>query len=238
MSTTLGQQGNTASASVVGNTLVAFTDTVDAEHKTELLYLLGFVQLESATSLGHDPKADPLGYYGSVADMLERVGFEKFYLDFKPYPASSSTVEPDHVVLDVLGADLPGPDLAVVKAALTGLQGTSSDASGPWSIVAGQAVSATAGCFAVALAGQESGPDGGKRLTVNLGAFMVSGTVPKDFLWTASPSASLAMQVASARFTVTDEIWNQPQVREPIVSAMQSHAAGYIAELPALHVTT
>ncbi|WP_156391891.1 MULTISPECIES: hypothetical protein [unclassified Nocardioides] len=238
MSTTLGQPDNTASASVVGNTLMAFTNSMEAEQKTNLLYLLGYAQLQAVQNFGHDPKVDPSGYYGSVGDMLEQVGIEKPYLDFKPHPTSASTLQPDQVVLEVLSDTVPSDELAVVKASLAALRTTSTDSAGPWSIVTGHAVSATTGGFSVALADQRMGPDGTKSLTVNLGAFLVSGSIPpKDFLWTASPSASFAMQVASASFTVPDDFWYQPGVRETIVQAMQSHSAGYIAELPALHVT-
>ena len=223
------------SASVAGNSLVAFTDKLDGTHKTELLYAVGFAQLQ-AVQAGHDPKTDPIGYYKFVTDMLTNIGFVAQTVSFASYETSTKTVELDTVVLKILADILTGPELALVDAAVAALKATADDDGGPWTIYSNHSVSNKAGGFGLGIANQTEGKDGKTaNVSLKLGAFTFDGsTTETTFLWMSYSSTDIKIQDGNTTVVLNDDLWNHPGVGDAIATAMGDHSAGYIAHLPPL----
>lgn len=226
---------NVPSASVVGNSLVSFTENLDSTHKTDLLYAMGFAQLQ-AVQAGFDPKAAPMGYYNYVTNLLQQVGFVAQDIQFAKYQTTTQTVKLDKVVLEILGGILAAPELALVDAAVEALKATQDDDGGPWTIYSSHSVSNKAGGFSIGVANQSNGPDGKTpNVSLDLGAFTFSGsTNSTDFLWMSYSSTSLSIENGKTGVVLNDDLWNAPGVGDAIADAMKSHSAGYIAHLPKL----
>lgn len=227
---------STPSASVVGNSLVSFTADLDSTHKTELLYAMGYAQLQ-AVQAGHDPKTDPMGYYNFVTDLLTNIGFVAQDVTFADYKTQTKTVQLDQVVLEILAGILTAPELALVDAAVVALKATADDTGGPWTIYSSHSVSNKAGGFSVGLANQTTAPDGTANVSLSLGAFSFSGeTTETNFLWMSYSTTSLSISDGSTAVTLNDALWNTKGIGDEIASQMGAHSAGYIAHLPKLTV--
>jgi hypothetical protein len=226
---------NTPSASVAGNSLVAFTANLDGTHKTELLYVMGWAQLQAQQNYGKDPQTDPVGYYQAVTSILTNVGFVAEDISFANYQTKTATVELDKVVLDILGGLLTGPELSLVDAALAALDAAASDNGAPWTIYSSSSSNNNAGSFAVGLADESTAPDGTTNVSMSLSAFSFSGTENNErFLWISHSSTSLTIKDGATTVVLNDDLWNTPGIGSAITAQMKANSAGYIANLPPL----
>ena len=226
---------NTASASVVGNSLVAFTENLDSAHKTELLYVMGWAQLHAQQTYGKDPQTDPVGYYNAVTGILTQIGFVAEDISFDDYSAKAATVELDLVVSETLGELVTAPNLDLVDAAMVALDPAASDDGAPWTVFSSNSSSNNAGAFSVGLADETKSPDGTTSVSLSLSAFSFSGTDNNErFLWVSYSSTSLAIKDGPTTVVLNDDLWNAPGVGSAITAQMKPHSAGYIADLPPL----
>ncbi|MGV1007725.1 MAG: hypothetical protein ACOYBY_03845 [Dermatophilaceae bacterium] len=230
---------NQASASVAGNSLVAFTANLDGKHKTELLYVLGWAQQQALQNYHKSPQTDPVGYYQAVTDILAQVGFVAQDVEWGSYQTRSATVELDAVVLEILGELLTAPELAIVDAALKALEAAASDKGAPWTIYSSNSSTNKAGSFAVGLADETTAPDGTTNVSLKLCAFSFSGTEDNQrFLWISYSATSVSIQDGSTTVVLNDDLYNDPKVGGMIAAQMKALAASYIANLPPLKPQT
>jgi hypothetical protein len=224
---TAPQTNDTASGTVVGNSLVSFTAYVSAQHKDDLNNALGLAQL-MAVQQGHNAVNNPVDYYQYVATFLSNIGFTGQAINFGSYTASTATVEIDQVVLEILGKILAPADLGIVEAALEALKGSASDNGAPWAIYSSNSTSNSARSFSVGLANETNG-----SVAFQVGAFSFTGTeTTTKFLWMTYSASSVDIQNGSTTFSLNDDIY--AGVRATVKAKLASHAAGYIANLPDL----
>ncbi|AEE44166.1 hypothetical protein [Cellulomonas fimi] len=221
------QQDGTESATVVGNSLTSFTAYVSAQHKDDLNNSLALAQL-MAVKEGHDPTADPIGYYTYVQTFLQQIGYTGQNISFGDYTASTATVQIDQVVLEILGAILAPAELGIVEAAVKALQGSADSGGAPWSIYSSSSTSNNAGTFAVGLANETNG-----SVALQVGAFTFSGTeTSTKFLWMSYSATSVHIKNGSTQLSLNDAVY--AGVRASVQQKIASHAASYIANLPDL----
>ena len=229
---------NTPSASIVGNSLVAFTENLDSAHKTELLNVIGFSQLHAQQTYGKDPQTDPVGYYNAITSLLTSIGFGAEDISLADYSTKTATVALDAVVLEILRELLIAPKLAVVEAALVALHSAATDDDAPWTIYRSNSSSNNAGAFSVGLADETKGPNGTPNVSLSLSAFSFSGTENSErFLWRSYSSTSLTIKDGPTTVVLNDDLWNAPGVGSEITAQMRAHSAGYIAHLPPLKLS-
>lgn len=229
------QPDKTPSASVAGNSMVAFTANLDATHKTELLYVMGWAQLHAVQTYNQSPQTNPIGYYNAVTGILTRVGFTAQNVAFTSYTAKTATVELDQVVLEIVGGLLTAPELALVDAAVAALKASASDNGAPWTIYSSSSTTNNAGSFSIGLADETTAPDGTQNVSLSLSAFSFTGTESNQrFLWASYSSTSIAIQTGGTGLVLNDALWNSKGVGAAITAQMQAASAGYIANLPPL----
>ena len=229
------QPDNTPSASVAGNSLVAFTANLDGTHKTELLYVMGWAQLHAVQTYNKSPQTDPVGYYQAVTNILTQVGFVAEDISFGSYNTKTATVELDAVVLEILGELLTQPELALVDAALKALDSAADDNGAPWTIYSSNSSTNNTGSFSVGLADEVTAPDGTKNVSMKVSAFSFTGTENNEkFLWMSYSATSLSIQDGATTVVLNDDLYNTPGVGDAIAKQMKTLSAGYIANLPPL----
>lgn len=221
------QQDDTASATVVGNSLVSFSAYVSAQHKDDLNNSLALAQL-SGVKAGHVPTSDPIGYYTYVTTLLQQIGYTAQAIDFGNYQTKTATVEIDQVVLEILGAIIAPAELGIVEAAVNALKGSADDSGAPWAIYSSSSTSNNAGTFSVGLANETNG-----SVALQLGAFAFTGTADTTkFLWMTYSSTSVSIQDGSTSLSLNDAIYSK--VRKEVQKKLGAHAKNYIANLPDL----
>ena len=215
---------NTASASVVGNSLVAFTENLDSAHKTELLYVMGWAQLHAQQTYGKDPQTDPVGYYNAVTGILTQIGFVAEDISFDDYSAKAATVELDLVVLETLGELVTAPNLAFVDAALVALDSAASDDGAPWTVFSSNSSSNNAGAFSVGLADETKSPDGTTSVSLSLSAFSFSRNRQQRAVPVGGLDLDeLAVKDGPTTVVLNDDSWNAPGVGSAITAQMKPH---------------
>ncbi|SDG47399.1 hypothetical protein SAMN05421505_104276 [Sinosporangium album] len=221
------QQTTGESASVVGNSMVAFTADVSPQHKDDLLNSFGLAQL-SAVAQGADAEADPVDYYRKVVKVLTNIGYTGQAINFAKYATQTATVRIDQVVIDIMAALVTGPELEIVKAALTALK-SSADANGaPWQLYHSQSTSDTNGSFSIGLANETN-----NNVAVKLSAFHFTGNeTATKFLWMSYSSTSVDIQQGQTTLVLNDSVYSG--VRNTVLKKMSSHASSYIDNLPEL----
>ncbi|WP_283138838.1 hypothetical protein [Rhizohabitans arisaemae] len=215
------------SASVVGNSMVAFTADVSPQHKDDLLNSFGLAQL-SAVAQGANPEADPLGYYRKVVTVLTNIGYTGQSINFANYSTQTATVKIDQVVLEIMAALVTAPELELVKAALTSLK-ASADANGaPWQLYNSQSTSDNNGSFSIGLANETN-----NNVAVKLSAFHFAGSqTATKFLWMSYSASSVNIQDGQTTLVLNDSVYKG--VRNSVLQKMSSHASSYIDNLPSL----
>ncbi len=221
------QQDGTASATVVGSSLVSFSALVSAQHKSDLNNALALAQLV-AVKEGHNATTDPVDYYQFVATFLSQIGFTAQGISFGEYSTTAKTVEIDQVVLEILQQVLAPDALGTVTAALKALEGSADSGGAPWTIYSSNSVSNNAGTFTVGLANETNG-----SVALQIGGFSFSGTeTTTKFLWATYSSTSVHIKDGTSTFSLNDDVY--AQVRAQVLAKLGSHAQGYIANLPDL----
>ncbi len=215
------------SASVAGNSLLAFTADVSAQHKDDLLNSFGMAQLV-AVKEGADPATDPVGYYQRVVDILTNIGYTGQSVDFAEYHTKTRTVEIDKVVLEIMKDLLAPPELAIVNAALQALKAASEDNGAPWEIYHSSSTSNQNGGFSIGLANETRG-----NVAVKVSAFHFAGAENSTrFLWTSYSATSVHIEDGQTTLVLNDSVYSD--VRNRVQRKMRKHARSYIANLPAL----
>ena len=221
------QQDGTASGTVVGSSLVSFSALVSAQHKSDLNNALALAQLV-AVKQGHDPNADPVGYYQFLASFLSQIGFTAQGITFGQYTPQAKTVEIDQVVLEILQQVLAPDAIGTVTAALKALEGSADSGGAPWAIYSSNSVSNNAGTFTVGLANETNG-----SVAFQLGGFSFSGTeTTTKFLWMTYSTTSISIKDGTTTFSLNDDVYSQ--VRAAVLAKLGSHAQGFVANLPDL----
>jgi hypothetical protein len=215
------------SATVAGNSLLAFTAEVSPQHKDDLLNSFGLAQL-AAVKQGANAAKDPIGYYQKVVDILTNIGYTGQSISFAEYNTKTRTVEIDKVVLEVMADLLTQPELAIVSAALKALQASSNENGAPWEIYHSSSSSDQNGGFSIGLANETNG-----SVAVKVSAFHFAGTESSTkFLWTSYSATSVHIKDGQTTLVLNDSVYSG--VRGTVQEKMSSHARGYIANLPAL----
>jgi hypothetical protein len=224
------QPDHQASASVAGNALLAFTANVSAQHKDDLLNSIGLAQLSAAVAKPKpfDAAKDPMGYYGYVTTVLQNIGYTAQAIDFSNYAFTTKTVEIDKIVLEVMASLVAGPELAVVKAAVTALK-AAADSGGPtWEIYSSKSSSTNNGAFSIGLANETN-----NSVAVQLSAFHFEATEHNtQFLWASYSSTSIKLKDGRSTLVLNDSVYSG--VRAKVLAKMSGHASGYIDNLPPL----
>lgn len=215
------------SASVAGNSLMAFTADVSAQHKDDLLNSFGLAQL-AASKEGYDAARDPLGYYRKVTTILSNIGYTGQSITFADYQTTTKTVEIDKVVLEIMGSLLTAPELEIVKAAVNALKSSADAGGAPWQIYSSHSTHDNNGSFSVGLANETNG-----NVAVKLSAFHFTGTATSTkFLWMSYSSTSVQIQEGQTELVLNDSVYGR--IRETVANKMGAHAQSYVANLPAL----
>ncbi|GII93412.1 hypothetical protein [Sinosporangium siamense] len=215
------------SASVVGNSMVAFTAQVSPQHKDDLLNSFGLAQL-SAVAQGGNAEADPVDYYRKVVTVLTNIGYTGQSINFAKYTTKTATVKIDQVVLEIMAALVTAPELEIVKSALTALK-ASADANGaPWQLYNSQSTSDNNGSFSIGLANETN-----NNVAVKVSAFhFVGNETATKFLWMSYSSTSVDIQQGQSTLVLNDSVYSG--VRNTVLQKMSSHASSYIDNLPSL----
>ncbi|WP_049560089.1 hypothetical protein [Nonomuraea sp. SBT364] len=220
-------QSTGESASVVGNSMVAFTADVSSQHKDDLLNSFGLAQL-AVTAQGANAEADPLGYYHGVINVLTNIGYTGQSVNFADYTAQTATVEIDKVVLEIMTSLVTAPELEIVKAALDALKSSANADAAPWQLYHSQSTSENNGSFSIGLATETN-----NNVAVKLSAFHFAGSeTATKFLWMSYSSSSVHIQQGQTALVLNDALYGT--VRETVTQKMSSHASSYIANLPSL----
>jgi hypothetical protein len=220
-------QSTGKSASVVGNSLLAFTADVSAQHKDDLLNSFGLAQL-SAVAGGANPEADPLGYYRKAVGVLTNIGYTGQSINFADYVTETATVEIDQVVLEIMAELVTLPELEIVKAALTALKASADSSGAPWQIYHSQSTSDSNGSFSIGLANETN-----NNVAVKLAAFHFAGDESATrFLWMSYSATSVEIKEGQTALVLNDAIYST--VRDSVTRKMSDHARGYLANLPDL----
>ncbi|MEU4570907.1 hypothetical protein ACBI99_34790 [Nonomuraea sp. ATR24] len=215
------------SASVVGNSMVAFTANVSPQHKDDLLNSFGLAQL-AATAGGANAETDPLGYYHKVVEVLTNIGYTGQSVNFGNYTAQTATVEIDKVVLEIMTSLVTAPELEIVKAALDALKSSANADGAPWQLYHSQSTSENNGSFSIGLATETN-----NNVAVKLSAFHFTGDeTATKFLWMSYSSTSVHIQQGQTTLVLNDTLY--ATVRQAVTDKMSSHASSYIANLPSL----
>ncbi|MFF0865316.1 hypothetical protein ACFYUV_26450 [Nonomuraea sp. NPDC003560] len=221
------QQSEGESASVVGNSMVAFTANVSAQHKDDLLNSFGLAQL-STVAQGINPETDPLGYYHKVIEVLTNIGYTGQSVNFAGYDTKTATVEIDKVVLEIMATLVTEPELEIVKAAVTALKSSADSNGAPWQIYNSQSTSDTTGSFSIGLATETN-----NNVAVKLSAFHFAGTeTATKFLWMSYSATSVDIKQGQTTMVLNDSVYSA--VRATVAQKMSSHASNYIDNLPSL----
>lgn len=212
-----------ASASVVGNSVIAFTGNVDGQNRSDLKNATCLAQL--AAMKKHDPFTDTENFYRFYTTVLANIGFVIQGFDFTKHEISGTTFTVDKVVVEILQAIATQDEVALVQASLDALKALSDD-DGRLRLFSTTSHSAEYANFMLGIATQEANGD----VTFKVGVFkMNSNQNNVRFLWYSYSTSETNLFKSSQTVLLNEDVYAQN--RDTIIVKLGDKAEQYIADL-------
>ncbi|PFJ30942.1 hypothetical protein CN964_21270 [Bacillus cereus] len=213
----------TPSASVVGNSVIAFTSKVQGQQRNDLKNATCLAQL--AAMKKHDPFTDTENFYRFYTEVLANIGFVVQGFDFTKHEVSGSTLAVDKVVIEVLAAIATEDEVALVKASLDALKALSDD-DGRLRLFSTSSHSAEYANFMLGVANQSDNGD----VAFKVGAFHMNSTENNTrFLWFSYSTSNTNLFKSGQVLTLNEDVYSRN--RATIIDKLGDKAEKYIANL-------
>jgi hypothetical protein len=187
---------DTEGGAVAAGALVSFVAGLSKTHKEDVLNSTLLAQL--AASKAWSREEQPTEWYDEYRDVLENLGWVVPNFDFSKYNATSSQVELDTVVLEVLAPIATGPEVTGATAVLKALKTVAQDAK-PCQLWEEQTNDRINGNFQISTCVESDG-----NVAMSLGTFYFKAVqIDLRFLW-FEYSASTTEIYTCARRVVLD----------------------------------
>ncbi|QES43152.1 hypothetical protein DEJ49_21115 [Streptomyces venezuelae] len=211
------------SAAVVAGSIVAFTDGLNGQQKSDVLNATLLAQLAANKKFDRDENTKKwYEYYRSV---LEQVGWVVPSFNFAKLTVAGSRFTVDRAVIALLQAIASPGEISVAKAAIESLKSL-QDKDRRVVLFESNAHSDKLGNFQIAACGVSSGD----TVVMKIGMFYFSTTERVTrVLFFSFPRASTTMQQARQTMTLNEDVY--AQVREAVIKKLGDKASQFIDDL-------
>ena len=216
------EEASASPAQVNDRSVISFVEGLDVAVKEDVMnsLLLG----ELAADHAAQDQADAAGWYGKFIEVLRAIGWTGTGWSLDRYDAQGDDFMIDKVVLDVLGALVTGPELAVVTATLNALRSLGKD-DRPIVIFDTQSHDESHGHFQVGVVRESDGVP-----VLAAGAFSFDADQRVDhILWFHFRHASTRFYKATDSLELDRQVYSG--VRDQVLDKLGDRAAKYVAAL-------
>ncbi|MFE0106449.1 hypothetical protein [Streptomyces sp. NPDC059009] len=216
-------QAEEESAAVVAGSIVAFTDGLNGQQKSDVLNSTLLAQL--AANKKFDREKDTARWYGFYRSVLEQVGWVVPSFSFARLSAAGSRFTVDRAAIALLQAIATGREVAVAKAAIAALNAL-TDRDRRVVLFESSSHSANLGNFQIAACGVSAGD----TVVMKIGAFhFQTNERVTRVLFFSFPRASTTMYQAGQTLVLNEDVY--AQVRAAVIAKLGDKANQFIDEL-------
>jgi hypothetical protein len=212
-----------ASAAVDAGSVVAFTDTLNGQQKSDVLNSTLLAQL--AANKKFDREQNTLNWYKFYSSVLEQVGWVVPSFQFANLSAAGSRFTVDRAAIVLLRAIASPGEIAVVQASIDALKAL-QDRDHRVVIFESNSHTDTLGNFQIATCGVSQSD----TVVMKIGAFFFSTTERVTrVLFFSFPRASTKMQQSRETLTLNEDVYGQ--VRDAVIKKLGDRATKFIDDL-------
>ncbi|MDK8188800.1 hypothetical protein QP794_01720 [Paenibacillus sp. UMB7766-LJ446] len=210
-------------ASIVGDTIIAFTANVSGQSRNDLKNAVCLAQ--AAAMKKYDRFTDTENFFRFYTDVLSKIGFVIQGFDFTKQEISGSSFTVDKVVIDILRAYATNDEIALVEATLKALENLSDD-NDIFKLFSTHSHSATNSNFLLGVASQADNGD----VAFKIGAFMLNSEQNnKRFLWFSFSTSETNLFRSTQSVMLNEDIYST--VRSDIIGKLGDLAKSTVADL-------
>ncbi|MEU7583849.1 hypothetical protein AB0B50_40435 [Streptomyces sp. NPDC041068] len=211
------------SAAVVAGSVVAFTDGLNGQQKSDVLNSTLVAQL--AANKKYDREKDTAKWYGFYRTVLEQVGWVVPSFSFAKLSVAGSRFTVDRAVIALLQAIATGGELTAAKAAIAALKAL-PDRDRRVVLFESSSHSEKLGNFQISTCGVSARD----TVVMKIGAFhFKTNERVTRVLFFSFPRASTTMYQSRQTMTLNEDVYEQ--VREAIIEKLGDKADKFIDEL-------
>ncbi|NGO07513.1 hypothetical protein G5C60_07545 [Streptomyces sp. HC44] len=211
------------SAAVVAGSIVAFTDGLNGQQKSDVLNSTLLAQL--AANKKFDRDEDTIRWYKFYSSVLEQVGWVVPSFSFAKLTVAGSRFTVDRAVIALLQAIAAPGEISVAKAAIEALRSL-PERDRRVVLFESNAHSDKLGNFQIASCGVSQGD----TVVMKMGAFFFNTTERVTrVLFFSFPRSSTNMQQSRTTLTLNEDVY--AQVRDAIITKLGDRANTFIDDL-------
>ena len=208
---------------VVAGSLVAFTENVDGQAKSDVLN--GFLLAQLASDKKYEREVQTKQWYQMYSLVLGKIGFVLQSFEFVEYKESGGSFKMDAAVLEILEATVTGNEFIIIKKTLDALRDL-KDSDNRVQIFSAHSQGKVAGNFQCGPCTKAKNGD----VTVNIGAFYYKSNAKHgNFLFFHWDSGSTEMYRGIQSAVLNDDVMST--VRGAILKKLGDNAVNFVLNL-------